>query len=104
MLFEANENPKVIHTLLGHKSVKTSLTVCNSDDKSYYKKATDKLNDLFNSDKMKEYQELQNKKGIPALKREIEKQDEDEDSLEIKFLEWLLAEEKAWKKNKDFEL
>ncbi len=87
MLFEANENPKVIHTLLGHKSVKTSLTVCNSDDKSYYKKATDKLNDLFNSDKMKEYQELQNKKGIPALKREIEKQDEDEDSLEIKFLE-----------------
>ena len=61
MLFEANENPKVIQALLGHKSVKTTLTVYNSVDKSYYKQATDKLNDLFNSDKMKEYQELQKK-------------------------------------------
>ena len=104
MLFEANENPKVIQALLGHKSVKTTLTVYNSVDKSYYKQATDKLNDLFNSDKMKEYQELQNKKDIPALKREIEEQDEDEDDPEIEFLEKLLAEKKARKKNKDFEM
>ena len=104
MLFEANENPKVIQALLGHKSVKTTLTVYNSVDKSYYKQATDKLNNLFNSDKMKEYQELQNKKDIPALKREIEEQDEDEDDPEIEFLEKLLAEKKARKKNKDFEM
>lgn len=104
MLFEANENPKVIQALLGHKSVKTTLTVYNSVDKSYYKQATDKLNDLFNSEKMKEYQELQNKKDIPALKREIEEQDEDEDDPEIELLERLLAEKKARKKNKDFEM
>ena len=53
---------------------------------------------------MKEYQELQNKKDIPALKREIEEQDEDEDDQEIEFLEKLLAEKKARKKNKDFEM
>ena len=86
------------------KWVKTTLTVYNSVDKNYYKQATDKLNDLFNSDKMKEYQELQNKKDIPALKREIEEQDEDEDDPEIKLLERLLAEKKARKKNKDFEM
>lgn len=104
MHFEMNENPKVIQQLLGHRDVKTTLTVYNSVDKSYYKQATDKLNDLFNSDKMKEYQELQNKKDIPALKREIEEQDEDEDDPEIEFLEKLLAEKKARKKNKDFEM
>ena len=86
------------------KWVKTTLTVYNSVDKNYYKQATDKLNDLFNSDKMKEYQELQNKKDIPALKREIEEQDEDEDDPEIELLERLLAEKKARKKNKDFEM
>ena len=104
MLFEMNENPKAIQQLLGHRDVKTTLTVYNSVDKSYYKQATDKLNDLFNSDKMKEYQELQNKKDIPALKNEIEEPSEDMDDPEIEFLEKLLAEKKARKKNKDFEM
>ena len=104
MLFEMNENPKAIQQLLGHRDVKTTLTVYNSVDKSYYKQATDKLNDLFNSEKMKEYQELQNRNDIPALKREIEGQDEDEDDPEIELLERLLAEKKARKKNKDFEM
>ena len=99
-----NENPKAIQQLLGHRDVKTTLTVYNSVDKSYYKQATDKLNDLFNSDKMKEYQELQNKKDIPALKNEIEEPSEDMDDPEIEFLEKLLAEKKARKKNKDFEM
>ena len=104
MHFEMNENPKAIQQLLGHRDVKTTLTVYNSVDKSYYKQATDKLNDLFNSDKMKEYQELQNKKDIPALKNEIEEPSEDMDDPEIEFLEKLLAEKKARKKNKDFEM
>ncbi len=106
MLFEANENPKVIQALLGHRSVKTTLTVYNSVDKSYYKQATDKLNDLFNSDKMKEFQELNNKKDIPALQRdlaEIESEDDEYDP-EIEMLEKILAEKKAKKKNKDFEM
>ena len=104
MLFEANENPKVIQALLGHKSVKTTLTVYNSVDKSYYRQATDKLNNLFNSDKMKEYKELENKKDIPALNREIEEEIEEDDDEEIELLEKLLAQKRARKKNKDFEM
>lgn len=95
-----NENPKVIQALLGHKSVKTTLTVYNSVDKSYYRQATDKLNNLFNSDKMKEYKELENKKDIPALNKEIEEEIEEDDDEEIEFLEKLLAQRKAKKRIK----
>ena len=56
--------------------------------------STDKLNNLFNSDKMKEYKELENKKDIPALNKEIEEDDDEE----IEFLEKLLAQRKAKKK------
>ena len=104
MLFEMNENPKVIQQLLGHRDVKTTLTVYNSVDKSYYRQATDKLNNLFNSDKMKEYKELENKKDIPALNREIEDEMEEDDDEEIELLEKLLAQKRARKKNKDFEM
>ena len=47
MLFENNENPKVIQALLGHKSVKTTITTYNSVDKSYFKRATDLFNREF---------------------------------------------------------
>ena len=47
ILFEANQNPKVIQALLGHKSVNTTLTTYNSVDKSYFKKATDVFNKQF---------------------------------------------------------
>ena len=43
-LFEANQNPKVIQGLLGHKSVKTTITSYNSVDKSYFKQATEVFN------------------------------------------------------------
>ncbi len=104
MLFEANENPKIIQALLGHKSVKTTLTVYNSVDKSYYKQATDKLNDLFNSEKMQEYQALSEKKDIPALKQDIPNEDEFDDDPEIQMLQRLIAEKKARKKDKDFDM
>lgn len=35
MLFEMNENPKVIQQLLGHRDVKTTITVYNSVDSEY---------------------------------------------------------------------
>ena len=101
MLFEANENPKVIQALLGHKSVKTTLTVYNSVDKSYYKQATDKLNDLFNTEKMAEYKELEKKQDIPALQKELNEIDEDP---EILMLEKILAEKKAQKKQHQDEM
>jgi integrase len=47
MLFEAGENPKVIQALLGHKSVKTTITTYNSVDKSYFEKATNIFNQQY---------------------------------------------------------
>jgi len=104
MLFEANENPKIIQALLGHKSVKTTLTVYNSIDTSYYKEATDKLNKLFNSEKMAEYRELEKKRDIPALKKPIEKIDDMDEDPEIAILEKMLAERRARRKNQDCEM
>ena len=49
ILFEENQNPKVIQALLGHKSVTTTLTTYNSVDKSYFKKATDVFNKQFDN-------------------------------------------------------
>ena len=47
MLFEAQKNPKVIQQLLGHKDVTTTIKTYNSVDRSYFKQATDKLEDKF---------------------------------------------------------
>lgn len=47
MLFESQENPKVIQQLLGHKDVTTTIKTYNSVDRSYFKQATDKLEDKF---------------------------------------------------------
>ena len=104
MLFEANENPKIIQALLGHKSVKTTLTVYNSIDTSYYKEATDKLNKLFNSEKMAEYRELEKKRDIPALKKSIKEIDGMDEDPEIAILEKMLAERRAKRKNQDCEM
>ncbi len=47
MLFESQENPKVIQQLLGHKDVTTTIKTYNSVDRSYFKQATDKLDCKF---------------------------------------------------------
>jgi len=97
MLFEMNENPKVIQSLLGHKSVKTTLSVYNSVDKSYYKQATDKLNKLFNDEKMKSYQVLEKRPNAPIFKKEELIPTEDE---EIAILEKLLERKRQEAKSK----
>ena len=53
---------------------------------------------------MKEYKELENKKDIPALNREIEEEIEEDDDEDIELLEKLLAQKRARKKNKYFEM
>lgn len=58
MLFEADQNPKIIQSLLGHKSVKTTIVTYNSIDKSYFKKATEILNNKFS--KKTSYEDLNN--------------------------------------------
>lgn len=90
--------------MLGHKSVKTTLMVYNSVDKSYFKQATDKLNQLFNSEKMQEFKELEKKQDIPALKRPIEEIDGEETDPEILMLEKILAEKRAKKKQQQDEM
>lgn len=47
MLFEEKENQKVIQMLLGHKDVTTTIKTYNSVDRSYFKQATDKLDEKF---------------------------------------------------------
>lgn len=103
MLFEMNENPKIIQALLGHKSVKTTLTVYNSVDKSYYKQATEKLNNLFSEEKMAEFKELEKKQDIPAHNIKLE-EDEEETDPEILMLEKILAEKRAKRKQQQDEM
>ena len=52
-LFIADQNPKVIQALLGHKSVKTTITTYNSVDKSYFQKETDVINKNFKVEESK---------------------------------------------------
>ncbi len=88
MLFEADQNPKVIQALLGHKSVKTTITTYNSVDKSYFQKATDVLNNKF------------------KIENEPTKIEQMEDSALDKELEELLREKEECrrKRNRDFEM
>ena len=52
MLFEMNENPKVIQQLLGHKDIKTTITVYNSVDNEYIRQTTEKFNEKFKEDNL----------------------------------------------------
>ena len=47
-----NENPKVIQQLLGHRDVKTTITVYNSVDSEYVRQTTDKFNEKLKEDQL----------------------------------------------------
>lgn len=105
MLFESGENPKIIQALLGHKSVNTTLTVYNSVDKTYFKQATERLNDLFNKEKVmnsnvykQDLEEMQAQKNTTTF--------EDDEQLQIEALQKLLNQklEQQKNRNKDFEM
>ena len=88
MLFEMNENPKVIQQLLGHRDVKTTITVYNSVDSEYIRNTTEKLNE-----KIKEVQMyLDNQKRKEDIKSRKENlisrmTDEEYDDLLMQLLE-----------------
>ena len=68
MLFEMNENPKAIQQLLGHRDVKTTITVYNSVDNEYIRNTTDKLNEKIKEvemylDDQKRHEDLENRKN-----------------------------------------
>ncbi len=52
MHFEMNENPKVIQQLLGHRDVKTTITVYNSVDNEYVRQTTEKFNEKLKEEQL----------------------------------------------------
>ena len=92
MLFEMNENPKVIQQLLGHRDVKTTITVYNSVNSDYVREATDRLNTKI-QEKQKEQVE------------EFSKDEMTDEEIELRICELeRLQEQKKRKKEKDFEM
>lgn len=89
MLFEAEQNPKLIQSLLGHRDVKTTLSTYNSIDKTYFDKATNVLND--------KYKELEDKQ------KENEYDSLEDDELE-ELLENLERQKAKRKRQQDFEM
>ena len=91
MLFELNENPKVIQQLLGHRDVKTTITVYNSVNSDYVREATDRLNTKIQEQQKEKAIEMQNPKEPELTDEEIDRM--------IKELE-----RKKKRKEKDFEM
>ena len=84
ILFEVEQNPKVIQQLLGHKDVKTTITTYNSVDKSYF----DKAKSVFNEQYQVEEESIANI-GDDELDEELER---------------LLKKKECRRKQKDFEM
>ncbi len=91
MLFELNENPKVIQQLLGHRDVKTTITVYNSVNSNYVREATDRLNTKFQEKQKEKETEIENQKEPELTNEEIDRM--------IRELE-----RKKKRKEKDFEM
>lgn len=86
-----NENSKVIQQLLGHRDVKTTITVYNSVNSDYVREATDRLNTKI-QEKQKEQTE------------ELFKYDMTDEEIERRICELERLKEKRKKKEKDFEM
>lgn len=72
-LFEADQNPKVIQSLLGHKDLKTTITTYNSVDKSYFDKATNVFNEQYKVDDKPDLEDEELDEEIERLMKEREK-------------------------------
>ena len=101
MLFEMNENPKVIQQLLGHKDVKTTITIYNSVDQDYIRKSTEKLNAKFKVENPLLLEEVNKQK---SNNQETDYEDLDDEDFE-EMLRRLEKEKTRRKhKEKDFEM
>ena len=103
MLFEMNENPKVIQQLLGHRDVKTTITVYNSVDNEYIRQTTEKFNDKVKEDQLI----LEQKKRDEILEERKDKfiKDMSDDEFDD-MLQQLMEERKERKRKraKDYEM
>ncbi len=101
MLFEMNENPKVIQQLLGHRDVKTTITVYNSVDSEYIRQTTDKFNE-----RVKEGQMLLNDKKREEILEQRKNEfvaDMDDDEFD-EILTKLLEERKERKRRRESDM
>lgn len=96
MLFEMNENPKVIQQLLGHRDVKTTITVYNSVNSDYVREATDRLNT-----KIQEHEQERESNEDNTYSN-----DNSKDELTDKEIDRMIKklERKKKRKEKDFEM
>ena len=103
MLFEMNENPKVIQQLLGHRDVKTTITVYNSVDNEYIRQTTEKFNEKVKEDQLI----LEQKKREEVLEERKDKfiKDMSDDEFDD-MLQQLMEErkERKRKREKDYEM
>lgn len=98
MLFEMNENPKAIQQLLGHRDVKTTITVYNSVDSEYVRQTIEKFNE-----KVREGQMLLNDKKREEILEQRKDEfvaDMDDDEFDG-ILTKLLEERKVRKKKRE---
>ncbi|MBQ8425513.1 MAG: site-specific integrase [Clostridia bacterium] len=100
MLFEINENPKAIQQLLGHRDVKTTITVYNSVDNEYIRNTTNKLNEKIKETvylaEQKHREEVIEKEKEETKNKISSLDDDDFDDL----LAQLMLERKRRKENK----
>ena len=97
ILFEMNENPKVIQQLLGHRDVKTTITVYNSVDNEYIRQTTEKFNEKVKEDQLI----LEQKKREEVLEERKDKfiKDMSDDEFDD-MLQQLMEERKERKRRK----
>lgn len=102
MLFEMNENPNVIQQLLGHRDVKTTITVYNSVDSEYVRQTTEKFNEKLKEDQLvlekKEREEV-----IEDRKRKLIS-DMDDDEFDDLLEKLMLERRERKRKQRDFEM
>lgn len=86
-------NIKVIQRLLGHRDVKTTITVYNSVDGEYVREATDRLNT-----KIQEHE--QERETEPGIDDDLSDEEIERQILELEKLQ----ERKCRRNEKDFEM
>lgn len=101
MLFEMNENPKVIQQLLGHRDVKTTITVYNSVDSEYVRQTTEKFNEKVREDQMLLDKNLRNE-VIEERKDKLVKDMTDDEFDDM--LEQLMRERKERKRRRESDM
>ena len=97
-----NENPKVIQQLLGHRDVKTIITVYNSVDSEYVRQTTEKFNEKLKEDQLV----LEKKQRDEVLQEKKEKllSDMSDDEFDDLLEQLMLERRERKRKQKDFEM